>query len=195
VKHAHGTPAAYAHDACRCEACRRAAVRAMKRTRHLRAHGIYGYTDPTGTRRRIEALNALGWTAKDVADRIGTTKQAVSEMRRGTRSKRTTPAVAARVAAVYDELSMTRPDGWVADRTRRTAAARGYAPPLAWDDDEIDDPHALPHMPHDVPWTRELAPCGTPAAYRRHIRHGERPCGSCARAESRRRGYTGSRVA
>jgi hypothetical protein len=29
-------------------------------------------------------------------------------------------------------------------------------------------------------------PCGTPAAYRRHLRHGERPCLSCRQAESRR---------
>jgi hypothetical protein len=31
-----------------------------------------------------------------------------------------------------------------------------------------------------------VKPCGTPAAYRRHKRHGERPCESCAQAERRR---------
>ena len=30
-------------------------------------------------------------------------------------------------------------------------------------------------------------PCGTPAAYRRHHRHGEKPCRSCRQAEARRR--------
>jgi hypothetical protein len=29
-------------------------------------------------------------------------------------------------------------------------------------------------------------PCGTPAAYRRHHRHGEKPCRSCRQAEARR---------
>lgn len=36
---------------------------------------------------------------------------------------------------------------------------------------------------------RELAPCGTPAAYRRHLRHGERPCSDCLAAERVGRGY------
>jgi len=26
---------------------------------------------------------------------------------------------------------------------------------------------------------RQLQPCGTPAAYRRHLRHGEQPCDAC----------------
>jgi WhiB family redox-sensing transcriptional regulator len=32
---------------------------------------------------------------------------------------------------------------------------------------------------------RQLQPCGTVAAYRRHIAHGERPCTPCRAAESR----------
>lgn len=38
----------------------------------------------------------------------------------------------------------------------------------------------------------KLKPCGTEAAYRRHLRHGESPCGPCRRAaaksKQRRRG-------
>jgi len=30
-----------------------------------------------------------------------------------------------------------------------------------------------------------LKPCGTSAAYRRHLRHGERPCDSCKAAQAR----------
>lgn len=30
-----------------------------------------------------------------------------------------------------------------------------------------------------------LKPCGTTAAYRRHLRHGERPCEHCRQAEAR----------
>ena len=33
---------------------------------------------------------------------------------------------------------------------------------------------------------RELMPCGTYAAYRRHLRHGESPCRACRDAEARR---------
>jgi hypothetical protein len=30
---------------------------------------------------------------------------------------------------------------------------------------------------------RQLKPCGTPAAYRRHLRHGQEPCDDCREAE------------
>jgi hypothetical protein len=32
----------------------------------------------------------------------------------------------------------------------------------------------------------DVEPCGTPAAYRRHRRHHEKPCRSCCQAETRR---------
>ena len=32
--------------------------------------------------------------------------------------------------------------------------------------------------------TRELKPCGTTAAYRRHLRNGEEPCGECLAANA-----------
>ncbi|MDR1266595.1 MAG: hypothetical protein LBK42_13820 [Propionibacteriaceae bacterium] len=31
---------------------------------------------------------------------------------------------------------------------------------------------------------RRLRPCGTQAAYRRHLRHGEKPCGACLAANT-----------
>lgn len=31
---------------------------------------------------------------------------------------------------------------------------------------------------------RELRPCGTEAAYQRHLRHGEEPCEACDRAHA-----------
>jgi hypothetical protein len=33
----------------------------------------------------------------------------------------------------------------------------------------------------------DLDPCGTPAAYRRHLRNGEQPCGPCGRANAERK--------
>lgn len=33
----------------------------------------------------------------------------------------------------------------------------------------------------------DLRPCGTTAAYRRHQRHGEKPCAACKQAVARRR--------
>jgi len=33
---------------------------------------------------------------------------------------------------------------------------------------------------------RDVKPCGTLAAYRRHYRHGEQPCEACKKANARR---------
>ena len=38
------------------------------------------------------------------------------------------------------------------------------------------------------PWQNaDVQPCGTRAAYRRHLRHGEPACAACLEAESQRR--------
>lgn len=99
--------------------------------------------DATGTRRRVQALAAIGWTISEQGRRIG---QAPTNMWQLTRAERVTVRIAERVTALYDELSMTPPDGWLADLTRTRAAKKGWAPPLAWDDDTIDDPTAVPDL-------------------------------------------------
>ena len=51
-------------------------------------------------------------------------------------------ATAQLVRELYDELAMvTGPS----QRARTLAAKHGWAPPLAWDDETIDDPAARPH--------------------------------------------------
>jgi hypothetical protein len=40
---------------------------------------------------------------------------------------------------------------------------------------------------------RTLKPCGTPAAYRRHLRHGEKPCDECREAENSRNRVPGGK--
>ncbi|WP_217231355.1 WhiB family transcriptional regulator [Streptomyces anulatus] len=59
---------------------------------------------------------------------------------------------------------------WGGETTAERAAA-GFAPP-GW--------RGRGHL-------RERRPCGTTAAYRRHIRASEPPCAACRAAESRRR--------
>ncbi|MFE1189968.1 WhiB family transcriptional regulator [[Kitasatospora] papulosa] len=65
---------------------------------------------------------------------------------------------------------------WGGETTAERAAA-GFAPP-GW--------QGRGHP-------RQHRPCGTPAAYRRHLRAGERPCTACKGAESRRRTGTSRR--
>lgn len=96
-----------------------------------------------GTIRRLQALCALGWTQGEIASRLGVTKSRVSHLMRHSH-KGVKPRTARAVAALYDELSMTVRVGREAQRMRKYAAAKGWAPPLAWDDEGIDDPTARP---------------------------------------------------
>ncbi|WP_181312486.1 hypothetical protein [Nocardioides campestrisoli] len=102
--------------------------------------------DSIGTVRRLQALCALGWTGPQLGARLGVTPARVGHLVSGrwTQVHRDT---AAKVAALYDELSMTVPQDpkvlrptqiRIHARQRRLAAAKGWAPPLAWDDIDRD---------------------------------------------------------
>lgn len=94
--------------------------------------------DATGTRRRCHALAALGWPLSEQARRLGIHP---ALYHRSMQSARVTAGRARAVRALFDELSMTPGPS---NRTRIQAAGKGYLPPLAWDDDLIDDPEHLP---------------------------------------------------
>lgn len=103
---------------------------------------------PHGTVRRLRALTALGWSAAELARRLGLTDEGVNLVLAGPSTVRHSTRTA--VARLYDELSMTLPPDrdrygrGVATRTRARAAANGWVPPLAWEDGTIDDPEARP---------------------------------------------------
>ncbi|MEV4287401.1 hypothetical protein AB0K40_17995 [Nonomuraea bangladeshensis] len=108
------------------------------------------YIDATGTRRRIQALAAIGWTLTEQGHRIGRAPTSMCYLALA-RGDKVTAAVAARVAALYDELSMTpAPESDTSRRSRARAETRGWAPPLAWDDETIDDPAAVPDLGQQV---------------------------------------------
>lgn len=107
--------------------------------------------DPTGTVRRLRALYAIGWTSTDLAPRLGVTPGRVGHIVAG-RMEKVHPTTAERVARVYDELSMIVPQDpptlparhiRIHDRQRRQSAAKGWAPPLAWDDIDNDPAPAI----------------------------------------------------
>lgn len=93
-----------------------------------------------GTRRRLEALHAIGWSGAQLGELLGVTVQAVYRLR--TQDTLIYPTTAAKVAELYEKLWDTPQIGWMADRTRRMAQRNGWAPPMAWDD--IDDPDEKP---------------------------------------------------
>lgn len=103
--------------------------------------------EASGTARRVQALHALGYTLTEQAERIGWTLQNFSRIIRDGAvpyAGMVTVRTAQDVGRMFDELSMIRPTGQAADNARKQAQARGWFPPLAWDDDTIDDPAALP---------------------------------------------------
>lgn len=136
----HGTLTRY-QAPCRCTACRAEHTRAQNRRRLALAEGRPLTQDGTGTRRRLQALSALGHTSATLAVRLGLTPSRVREL--ATETCRVRASTYERVAALYDDLSMVP---GASDRTRAIALRRGWVPPLAWDDDEIDDPIAVPHV-------------------------------------------------
>lgn len=142
----HGTNAGYV-TGCRCAPCADASFRYHTRLAFDHANGRYRTVEPTGTRRRIEALMRLGWTQVQIGERLGINGEAVRQIRSfGRVNVRTVK----RIAAVYDDLSTRRPpernkvERLNASRTRNRAERLGWAPPAAWDD--IDDPTENPKL-------------------------------------------------
>ncbi|MGV9226462.1 hypothetical protein ACWDPF_27760 [Streptomyces albogriseolus] len=113
--------------------------------------------DSTGTRRRVQALATLGWSRSVIGERIGMRSD---NFRKALGRDRVTAQLARKVAAVYDELWDQDPlthgvSKTSVERTRADAVRAGWASPLAWDDDTIDDPAAVPQTDAGEPIVSE----------------------------------------
>lgn len=108
-----------------------------------------------GPQRRIRALVAMGYSVHALSELTGLTVHKLSTLP----SDQLVPtAVWHVINDVYEHLSMTPgPD----EQGRDAAREEGWATPLAWDDDEIDNPRARPHSP------RRRRRRGLPQAVRR----------------------------
>ncbi|GAB4079154.1 helix-turn-helix domain containing protein [Modestobacter muralis] len=99
--------------------------------------------DATGTRRRLQALVAIGWSLELLATEL---VRRPSSLRRSLTSLSVTARTAQDVATLYERLSNTPPprDNGVqratADAARAHAVAHGWLPPLVWDDIDNDVP-------------------------------------------------------
>lgn len=124
-----------------------AAIRAVTAADLYNRSGDLGRVPATGTRRRIHALTAIGHDVNAIARAAGDgmTVAAVANL-----SNDRGPWVSRRnhdrIAAAYTALSAT-PGASV--KARAQARRFGWPPPLAYDDDAINDPHAQPQ--HDLP--------------------------------------------
>lgn len=102
----------------------------------------------TGTARRLQALVTLGYSVSTLAAMLGVERTNMDSLMDPAREVTVKRALAVR--ALYERLWCTPnvPDEWrakiAASRARNMATARGWAPPMAWDDETIDDPAAVP---------------------------------------------------
>lgn len=108
--------------------------------------------DATGTRRRLQGLNAFGWSYNEIGSRLGQkgTNIGFTALKR----KFVYPETAQKVKALYEELSMIPPpDTGPVSTVRSRAYRKGWLPPFAWDDDTIDNPYTLPEgMTSKILW-------------------------------------------
>lgn len=117
-------------------------------TRHYKLTGGLLMIDVTGTRRRLQALAALGWSWDELGARLGIHGNGLGYIVR--RRKYTYPDTAGKIKALYDELQMipAPPKPINKGNPRKViltrAQTKGWLPPLAWEDELIDDPYHLP---------------------------------------------------
>src|ERR1043165_532981 len=143
----HGTHAGYycipCRDPERCPAeldCTAAAARYERHRVYAREKGVMRRLDACGTRRRIYALRAIGWTDALIADAAGLPSPfAVSQ---ACTRRFVSRATATGIAAAYSALSDRRGRSV---RNVKRAERLGWPPPIAWDYEPLDDPTAPPY--------------------------------------------------
>lgn len=109
-----------------------------------------------GSRRRLQALVHQGWSVQKLANRLGVDRQRLDSLVHGLHAM-VTAETAVAVRELYDDLwdqappERSREDRSAAAAARTRARRAGWAPPLAWDEDTIDDPAAVPQHEVTVP--------------------------------------------
>lgn len=117
------------------------------------------FVGSVGSHRRLKALVYCGWTQAKLAEHLGMTKKNFWTLMQ---AQRITVAKAITIRDLYDRLwnrpppEHTQHHRAAATRARRYARAQGFAPPLAWDEEAIDDPAAVPELGEKVPRTVAL---------------------------------------
>lgn len=105
--------------------------------RILRTAGGRNFVPKTGTLRRLEALQAIGWPLVRISELAGVNTEEIGH-RRGPWVQ---AAVATAIRGTYARLSDRQGPS---SRTSIRAAKLGYLCPIHWDDDTIDDATASP---------------------------------------------------
>lgn len=183
----HGNMSAYQRYGCRCADARNAEYLYYK---HVRNGLPYRRRiDATGSRRRVQALYAIGHTGHTIAQAAGLHPRQVQQVGSPKLRRYVSAGTAQAIANAYNQLATTP---GTSDTTRQRAAWWGFQPPQWWGDD-IDDPavnppSADPDLVDDVLVARVLAQRADPKTLNRAEQ-------AAAVAEAARRGIPRSTVA
>jgi transcriptional regulator with XRE-family HTH domain len=102
-----------------------------------------------GVRRRLRALTARSWSPQALADETGVPAPLISSLLGGS-PRNLSPGQRLAIADAYDKMwdreppASTRDQRDACESARSRAASRGWAPPQAWDDAQIDQPDGRP---------------------------------------------------
>lgn len=102
-----------------------------------------------GTRRRLQALAAIGWPSSVIAERVDRTRGHIAAIRS---AEMVTVRVAKEIAQLYQRMYYVRPQPATTDEriavthTLRWSARMLWVPPVAWTEATIDDPTARPSI-------------------------------------------------
>jgi hypothetical protein len=105
--------------------------------------------DAVGTRRRLQALAAIGWPSSVIGERIDRSRSHITGLRV---ANSVTVRVAQEVARLYQRMYYVRPqpvrseERGAVTSTLTWAVKHGWAPPMAWTEATIDDPKARPRL-------------------------------------------------
>jgi hypothetical protein len=105
--------------------------------------------DATGSKRMLGALMAIGYPGQTLSRIM---KREPSWISKFMRQELVQKATARRIKQVYDALwdkprpTSTAGEKHAASYAKTMAQRWGYPPPLAWDDDTINDPAAQPYV-------------------------------------------------
>lgn len=101
--------------------------------------------DPTGARRRLQALMALGWSGHRIATHAGVSRSTIFNV---LADKPLHASVRDRIITAYQDMQHLLPEARdegearAITRTLNRARKAGWAPPAAWDEEDLDNPEA-----------------------------------------------------
>lgn len=123
------------------------AARIMALTARIEDLGPRRPVDATGTRRRMQALVAIGWSISRLGEQLAITNIHAT-IKHDQVYARTAIAVRDLYARLWDTPppETTHRERYAASRSRNYAKAHGWLRPIWWDDDTIEDPTFLPSV-------------------------------------------------